>query len=250
MKHDARRRMNGQRVGLRNRMCHRNELDAKGAKLDPAARGHHRDRNFRRITLGGAFGLEQCGSELGGKNRAFQPWPEVDDGAEMILVRMRQHETGQVFALLFQKADVGHDRVDPWKMLLIAKGDPEIDREPGALTTSTKAVDRQIHADLAHTADARKDQFVRLCHLISPSGSGAAEMNVTRGNRNPLAGRGSNDHATRAIDGVESAGYRCIAGMDRHRLSESRRERQPAPADFAEPTPLLPNPAEFGPAIR
>src|SRR5581483_912852 len=145
-------------------MGHRNELDAKGTEFDPAARSHHGDRNFRRITLGSTFGLEQRGRELRRKNRALQPWPEVDHRAEMVLMRMRQHEPSQIFALLFQKTDVGHDRVDTRKMLLIAKGDSEIDRDQGALMPAAETVDRQIYADLAHTPESRKDQFVGSCH--------------------------------------------------------------------------------------
>ena len=74
----------------------------------------------------------------------------------MILMGMRQHEAHQVLALLLQEADVGHDQVDPRQMLLVAEGDAEIDREPGALVAVAEPVDRQVHADLADAAERRK----------------------------------------------------------------------------------------------
>ena len=75
-------------------------------------------------------------------------------------------------------------------------------------------------------------------------------MHVAGRNRNHVAGRSSHDHAARVIDGVEDTGHRGIAGMDSYRLSESRRERQPAPPDFAEAAPLVPDAPAIGPAVR
>jgi hypothetical protein len=98
-----------ERMRFRNRMRHRNELDVERPEIDAAARGHHRDRNFRRIALGGAFGLKQGGAELGRVDRALQFGPEVDDGAEMVFVGVRQHQADQVLAFLFEELDIGHD---------------------------------------------------------------------------------------------------------------------------------------------
>ena len=150
-------------------MRDRNELDIERAKVDASAGANHRDRNFRRIALGSAFGLEQGSAELGGIDRTFQARPEVDDGAEMIFMGVRQHEADEVFALLFQKADVGHDEIDAGQMFLVAKGDAEIDREPGPLMAIAEAVDRQVHADLADAAQRRKAQFIRPRHRVAPA---------------------------------------------------------------------------------
>ena len=78
-------------------MRHRNELDIERTEMDPAARGHHRDRNFRRIALGGALGLEQRRAELRRIDRAFQSWPEIDDGTKVVFMGVRQHQAIRFF---------------------------------------------------------------------------------------------------------------------------------------------------------
>src|SRR5690242_9747669 len=112
---------------FRNRMGNRNELDVEWPDIDAAAGGDDRDRNFRRIALGGALGLKQCCTEPGCINRALQFWPEIDDGAKMVLMSMRQHEADKISAFLLQKADIWHDRLDARQMFLVAKGHAEID---------------------------------------------------------------------------------------------------------------------------
>jgi hypothetical protein len=86
----------------------------------------------------------------------------------MVLVRMRQHETHEIVALLLEKADVRHDQVDPRQMLFVPEGYAEIDREPAPLLAVAEAIDRQIHADLADSAERRKGQFIRPCHQLVP----------------------------------------------------------------------------------
>src|SRR5258708_32863398 len=73
-------------------MRDRTELDIERSEIDAAARRDYGDRNFRRIALGSAFGLEQGSAEFGRINRALQPWPEVDDGAEMVFMGVGEDE--------------------------------------------------------------------------------------------------------------------------------------------------------------
>ena len=87
----------------------------------------------------------------------------------MVLMGVRQHQAHQVLALLLQEADVGHDQIDARQMLLVAKGDAEIDREPGPLVAVAEPVDRQVHADLADAAERRKGQFIRPRHQAAPT---------------------------------------------------------------------------------
>ena len=91
----------------------------------------------------------------------------------MVLMGMGQHEADEVLALFFEKADVGHDQVDAGQMLLVAEGDAKVDREPGALMAVAKAVDRQVHADLADAAKRRKGQFIRTRHQAAPAEAAA-----------------------------------------------------------------------------
>ena len=87
----------------------------------------------------------------------------------MILMGVRQHEADEILALFLEEADVGHDEVDARQMLLVAEGDAEIDRQPGALVAIAEAVDRQVHADLADAAERRKGQFIRPRHHTAPT---------------------------------------------------------------------------------
>ena len=87
----------------------------------------------------------------------------------MVFMGMSQHQADQVLALLFKKADIGHDEIDARQMLLVAEGHPEIDRQPAALMAVAEAVDRQVHADLADAAERRKGQFIRPRHQAAPA---------------------------------------------------------------------------------
>ena len=85
--------MDREGMRFRNRMCDRNELDAKWTQIDATARLHDGDRNLGRIALRSALGLEQGGAEFSRVDRAFQLGPELDDGAEMVFVGVRQHQS-------------------------------------------------------------------------------------------------------------------------------------------------------------
>src|SRR6516165_2689112 len=156
-------------MGFRYGMRDWNELDLERPEIDAAARGYHRDRNLRRVALGGAFGLEQRRTEFRRIDRALQAGPKVDDGAEVIFMGMRQHEPDQVLPFLLEKADVGHDRLDARQMLLVAKGHSEIDGKPKPPGAIAEAVDRQVHADLADATERRECQFVHLFHQAAPA---------------------------------------------------------------------------------
>ena len=91
----------------------------------------------------------------------------------MVLVGVREHEADEVFALFLEEGDIRHDQVDARQMFLIAEGYAEIDREPCALMAIAKAVDRQVHADLADAAERRKGQFIRTHDQLAPAEAAA-----------------------------------------------------------------------------
>ena len=63
------------------------------------------------------LGLEQSGGKRSAVDGGVQSRPEVDEGAEMILVPVGEHEPEQIAALLDQKADVGEDEIDAGEVL-------------------------------------------------------------------------------------------------------------------------------------
>src|SRR5215475_3497745 len=86
----------------------------------------------------------------------------------MILVRMSQHQAGDVVALFHQVADIGEYQINARKMLLRGKRHAEVDSQPGAPAFVAEAVNRQIHADLADPAERCKHQFLSGSHGDRP----------------------------------------------------------------------------------
>ena len=85
----------------------------------------------------------------------------------MILMRVGEHQAGEVFALFHQIADVGQNQIDAGQMLLRRERHAEVDREPGAAALVADAVDRQVHADLADAAQRREHQFLCARAMVS-----------------------------------------------------------------------------------
>ena len=79
--------------------------------------------------------------------------------AEMVLMRVGQHDAEEVAALLDQIADVRQDQVDAGQFLA-GEGDAEIDGDPLPAALGAEAVEREIHPDLADAAERREDKFV------------------------------------------------------------------------------------------
>ena len=77
----------------------------------------------------------------------------------MILMRVRKHQAENVPALLHEIADVGQDEIDAWQ-IIARERHSEIDRDPLPPVLVADPVDRQIHADLAYSAERRKDELV------------------------------------------------------------------------------------------
>ena len=77
----------------------------------------------------------------------------------MVLVRVREHDAENVFALLDQIADVRQDQIDA-RQVVAGEGHAEIDDDPLPAAFVAEAVEREIHADLADPAERRKDEFV------------------------------------------------------------------------------------------
>jgi len=62
-------------------------------------------------------------------------------------------------AFLNQIADVGENEIDP-RQIIAGEGNAEVDRKPTPVLFRAEAVKREIHADLADTAERREDEFI------------------------------------------------------------------------------------------
>ncbi len=133
-------------------MRHRHQFDVERPDFKTAAALDDVDGDLRRARLARPLGFQQRGGERRGIDRQLEPWPQVDQRAEMVFVRVGQHQAGEILALLHQIADVGQDQVDARQVFFRGKRHAEIDRQPLTPARVADAVDRQIHADLADAA--------------------------------------------------------------------------------------------------
>ena len=154
--HDAADRgLDDQRVGLRDRMGQRDQLDIEGTDGKAPAQRDHRQRHAVQQAGLGQLAAQHRRRERRRVDRAAEPVPEIGDRAEMVLMRVGQHEADQLVAALLDEGRVGHDDVDAGRRL-VAEGDAEIDHQPAA----GMAVKVQVHADLARPAERQEQELV------------------------------------------------------------------------------------------
>ena len=71
------------------------QLDVERPDLEAALHRHLGDRQLQRAAELGELGLQHAGGERRRVDRRLQPRPQVDDGADVVLVRVRQHDAGE-----------------------------------------------------------------------------------------------------------------------------------------------------------
>ena len=152
------------------------------------------------------LGLEHRRRERGCIDRHPEPRPQLDDGADVVLVRVGQHEAGERAALLLDEAQVGQDHVDAGVVLALREGDAEIDHQPLARIGGPKAVEIAVHADLADAAERHEHElagrgFVALVHG-HPLASSCARS-VRHASASPLGG-----------EDAEAMTYSCALAAD------------------------------------
>src|ERR1700751_440109 len=165
VKHAAERRADDEAVRFGNRMGHGYELDIEWSERESAAERDDVHRDLGRTRLALQLGLQQRGGKRCGVDRQLEPRPQVEQRAEMILVRVGEHEAENIASLLHQIADVRHDEIDAGQRV-VSESNPEIDRDPLPAVLVTEAVDREIHADLANPAKRREHEFVGGAHHL------------------------------------------------------------------------------------
>src|SRR5437868_3689251 len=92
VEHGPRRRTDDEPVRFRNGVSHRDQLYIERSERKSAAEGHDVQRNVGRARLALPLGFYQCRGKRRGINRKLEPWPQVEQRTEMILMRMGEHE--------------------------------------------------------------------------------------------------------------------------------------------------------------
>ena len=101
-------------------------------------------------TAGESFILQlaaqQCSRKRCRVKGTLQAAPQIGHGADMVFVRVRQHEAGQTVTPASNKERVWHDNVDP-RRRVVAEGDAAIDHQPLA----GMAIQVEVHANFARS---------------------------------------------------------------------------------------------------
>src|SRR5262245_27535090 len=171
VKHGAGRRADDESVRLRDGMSHRHELNIERSEHKSAAKGENIQRDFGRSWLALPLRVYQRRGERRGIDRELEPRPQVEQRAEMILVRMGQHEAEEIVPFFHEMANVRHDEIDAGQRL-VGKSNAKIDRDPLPALLVAEAINREIHANLAGAAKRREHEFIGGAHVAS-SGHGA-----------------------------------------------------------------------------
>src|SRR5215211_1934405 len=177
MQDGAERRADDQGIGFRNRMGDRHVFELESTDREAPAERDDLDRDLRSAGLALALGLKQCRRERRGVDRNLQLRPQVQEGADMILMGMGEDDAGKVSPLLDEITDVRIDEVDPRKVLLAGDRHADINREPGPAALLAHPVDREIHPDLADPAQGREDELI----------AGGDHAGCASGNTSPAA---------------------------------------------------------------
>ena len=193
VQHAAVRRLDHQRVRLRNRVRHGDEFEVERADIEGAGDGDLADRQLLGATIFSLLGPQQRRRERCGIDRCLEPRPQLDQRADMVLVRVRQDDAGQLDLLILDEPQIRQDHIDARLEVAFGKRDAEIDHDPGALVSRTRAIKIAILADLPEPAERDEHQFGR------PRLAGLArgrlvvfvshQLCLSRSNRRPMSHR-------------------------------------------------------------
>ncbi len=136
-------------------MRHGDHLQFERGELELAAQRDLGDRHLvGQARLHELAAQHRCGKRRG-VDRRPQARPKVGDRAQMILVRVREHDADEVAGALLDEGGIGHDHFDAGHAV-VAEGDAEIEHQPLA----GMAVEIEVHADLACSAQGKEQELV------------------------------------------------------------------------------------------
>src|SRR5262245_65135251 len=112
VKHAAERGADDETVRFRDRMGHGYEFYVEWTERESTPERHDVHRDLGRTWLAFPLGLQQRSGKRRGVDWQLEARPQVEQRAEMILVRVREHTAAKMGAPLLQIADVRHDEID------------------------------------------------------------------------------------------------------------------------------------------
>src|SRR5262249_2524160 len=112
VRHAAGRGADDEAVRFRDRMGHGYELYIERTERESTAERHDVHWDLGRTWLAFPLGLQQRGGKRRGVDRQLEARPQIEQRAEMILVRVREHDAAKIAPFLLQIAAVRHDESD------------------------------------------------------------------------------------------------------------------------------------------
>ncbi len=152
------RRADDQRLCLGHRVRDGHEVQVERRHLEPAAGLDDGDLRLALQAGLAQLAAQHGGGEGGGVDRAAQLAPEMRHRADMVLVRVGDHQRRQAVAAVGDEGRVGHHDLD-LRVFRPAEADAAIDGQPAAVA----AVKVEVHTDLARPAQRQEGQVVGHC---------------------------------------------------------------------------------------
>ena len=159
-------RVDQQRIALCNRVRQRQVADAERPDLHVVVAFAHDVQGH--LVLQACF-LQLAADQFGGEGRGVQRHTEVGrevrHRADMIFVRVGQHDAEQVLGAFLDKFEIGENQFDS-RIFVGTEGHAQIYHQPLAVA----AVEVDVHPDFARSTERKKQELVLrlevLFHII------------------------------------------------------------------------------------
>ena len=135
------------------------KLDIERAHFDASSKRHFRHRQFHVAAEFAELGAQHSRRERRGIDFTAKLRPQIDDGADVVFMGMRQDKAHQRLAVFDDEAQVRQNDVCAG-FLGSWKGDAEIDHQPLPVILGPKAVEVDVHADFAEATQGHHNEFV------------------------------------------------------------------------------------------
>ena len=153
VQHIAERGAERERMRFGNRVRDAHQAAIEWPDHEPLARRNHVQRSALDPCIVELASQHRCG-EPGAVDGTAQPFPEVGQRAEVILVSMRQHQTGQTLPALGDEGRIGQHNLDPWQGF-VGKAEPQVDHQPLAV----QLIQIEIEPDFAGATEGHEQQL-------------------------------------------------------------------------------------------
>ena len=148
-----------QRAAFGDRVRNVDRLDCERPERERLADLHGAHSHVVDDVVGGTLGAQHGGGERRGIDRPIESRPEIEHGAVVVLVTVRQDQRQHVLGIVLEEARIGHDQLDAG-LRRAGESDAAIDDDPFAAIARTEAVGGHVHADFADAAKRHEDELV------------------------------------------------------------------------------------------